>query len=191
MMAGRQPWAGVAGFYSPARDPWQIPELQAYRAEFYTKALDWLASPNIKTYGVCDVFVWGMASWDLFGIYPDSSEPGGTYRDAALVQLISRHNRKVVTAQVFAAKGPIAAYATHNALEDAEATYARFYEQSSAMPDAARMSSALRLSNDELRTSARMVGGGIPRGREGVVTESAPAPTPPTTPQPSGWNWLG
>lgn len=99
-MAGKQPWAGVAGYYNYAWDPWNVPELRDYRTEFYTKALQWLADPNLKTYKVCDVFVWGMASWDVFGLYPDSV----AYRDIALVQRFADHNLQVIVAQVKAAK---------------------------------------------------------------------------------------
>lgn len=100
-MAGKQPWAGVAGPYNAAYDPWYVPELRDYRTEFYDLALEWLADPNIKTYKVSDVFVWGMASWDVFGVYADST----AYRDLALVQRFADHNLEVVVAQVKAAKG--------------------------------------------------------------------------------------
>jgi hypothetical protein len=128
-MVGKQPWAGVAGFYSPSTDPWQIPSLQAYRTEFYSKTLDWLANPGIKTYAICDVFVWGMASWDLFGIYPDSSTAEGTYRDASLVKQIAQHNIKVVAAQTLASKGPEFAQMEYKRLQDQEATMGNFYAQ--------------------------------------------------------------
>jgi hypothetical protein len=128
-MVGKQPWAGVAGFYSPSTDPWQISSLQAFRQEFYSKALDWLATPSIKTYPVCDVFVWGMASWDLFGVYPDSSTAQGTYRDAEMVRKIARHNIKVIAAQTLASKGPELAALEMKRLEQQEDTLGNFYAQ--------------------------------------------------------------
>jgi hypothetical protein len=128
-MVGKQPWAGVAGFYSPSTNPWQIPSLQAYRTEFYSKALEWLATPAVKTYAVCDVFVWGMASWDLFGIYPDSSTAQGTYRDADMVRKIARHNIKVIAAQTLAAKGPEFASMEMKRLEEQEKSLGGFYNQ--------------------------------------------------------------
>lgn len=128
-MVGKQPWAGVAGFYSPSTDPWQIPSLQAYRTEFYSRTLDWLANPTIKTYMICDVFVWGMASWDLFGVYPDSSTAQGTYRDANMVKQIARHNIKVIAAQTLASKGPEFAAMEYKRLEEQEAQLGNFYSQ--------------------------------------------------------------
>jgi hypothetical protein len=130
-MAGKQPWAGVAGFYSPSTNPWQIGSLQAFRTEFYSRALEWLATPSIKTYAVCDVFVWGMASWDLFGIYPDSSTAQGTYRDADMVRKIARHNMKVIAAQTLASKGPEFAAMEMKRLEEQENSMGTFYDQES------------------------------------------------------------
>lgn len=100
-MAGKEPWAGVAGSYNSANDPWNVYELRTYRDEFFTKALQWLSDPDGRTYKVCDVFVWGMASWDLFGVYPDST----AYRGLTLVQKIADHNMLVITAQANAAQG--------------------------------------------------------------------------------------
>jgi len=53
--AATQPWAGVAGFWSPATDPWQIPYLREFRTEFFNKALQWISNPKIKTFPVNEV----------------------------------------------------------------------------------------------------------------------------------------
>lgn len=113
-MAGKQPWAGVAGYYNSAWDPWNVPELRNYRNEFFTKALQWLADPYGKTYRVCDVWIWGMASWDTYGIYPDYLP----YRDLSLVQRFADHNMQVITAQVKAAKGSDNARLVLNQLQE-------------------------------------------------------------------------
>lgn len=96
----KQPWAGIAGTYNPGMDPWKQGDLAQFRREFYQKTMQWLSSPGIRTYQVSDVFVWGMASWDMFGIYPDSTANGGTYRDSGLVAEIAKHNLAVVGAKV-------------------------------------------------------------------------------------------
>jgi len=44
------------------------------------------------------IFVWGMASWDLWGTYPDSMR----YRDVEMVRKISQHNMQVVAAKALA-----------------------------------------------------------------------------------------
>lgn len=62
--------------------------------------MQWLASPGSRTYPVNEVFVWGMASWDMFGIYPDSTTGSGSYRDFSLMPEIAGHNVAVIAAKV-------------------------------------------------------------------------------------------
>ncbi|KAF6266415.1 hypothetical protein COO60DRAFT_1474808 [Scenedesmus sp. NREL 46B-D3] len=52
-MVGKQPWAGVAGFFSPSTNPWQISSLQAYRTEFYPKP--WNSTTAQGTYRDADM----------------------------------------------------------------------------------------------------------------------------------------
>jgi hypothetical protein len=96
----KQPWAGVAGTYEASRDPWKRGDLAAFRREFYQKSMQWLSQPGARTYPVSEIFVWGMASWDMFGIYPDSSTSGGTYRDFSLMPEIAQHNVAVIASKV-------------------------------------------------------------------------------------------
>jgi len=100
--AAKQPWAGItyAGSYDPSRDPWKRGDLAQFRREFYTKTMQWLSSPGIRTYQVNEIFVWGMASWDLFAIYPETSSSAGSYRDSGLVAEIGKHNVAVIGAKV-------------------------------------------------------------------------------------------
>lgn len=101
-MCAKQPWAGIAGSYSTSMDPWQQGYLATFRDSFYSKAMDWLSSPGSGTYEVKEVFVWCMASWDVFGIYPDSSSGSGSYRDLNIVKKIAAYNTAVLAAQVCA-----------------------------------------------------------------------------------------
>lgn len=71
-----------------------------FRNSFYFKALDWLSRPNARTYQVGEVFVWGMSTWDVFGIYPETSSPYGTYRGNGIVGAVSKHNIEVVASKV-------------------------------------------------------------------------------------------
>jgi hypothetical protein len=99
-MCAKQPWAGISGTYEASRDPWKRSDLAAFRREFYQKTMQWLASPGSRTYPVNEVFVWGMASWDMFGIYPDSTTGSGTYREFSLMPEIASHNVAVIGAKV-------------------------------------------------------------------------------------------
>jgi hypothetical protein len=105
----KQPWAGISGSFSTGLDPWLQSSLSSFRSSFYGKALDWLSNPRSgTTYLVKEVFVWSMSSWDLFGIYPDSSSTAGSYRDLTIVNKIAAHNSAVIAAQVCALQGATA-----------------------------------------------------------------------------------
>jgi hypothetical protein len=102
-VCAQQPWAGITGAYTGAADPWQRSDLGAFRITFYSRALDWLSSPaSAHTHRICEVFVWGMSSWDLFGVYPDSSNAQGSYRGEDVVRRAARHNTGIIAAQVCA-----------------------------------------------------------------------------------------
>lgn len=94
-----RPFFGIYGPYSAASDPWAIPANRAFLHEFYSKALSWLSDPGNKTYKVASVFIWSMASWDVLGIYPESTTAQGSYRDPVNADAIKKYNRGVVTAQ--------------------------------------------------------------------------------------------
>lgn len=114
----KQPWAGISGSFTTGLNPWLQSSLSAFRSSFYGKALDWLSNPSSgTTYLVKEVFVWSMSSWDLFGIYPDSSSTAGSYRDLTIVNKIAAHNAAVLAAQTCALQGTTACsvYAQDNA----------------------------------------------------------------------------
>lgn len=105
----KQPWAGISGSFTTALNPWLQGSLSSFRSSFYGKALDWLSNPSsVTTYLVKEVFVWSMSSWDLFGIYPDSSSTAGSYRDLTIVNKIAAHNSAVIAAQTCALQGTMA-----------------------------------------------------------------------------------
>lgn len=95
-----QPWNGVVGQYSSLLDPWKNNLLGAFRESFFGKALTWLGAPNSGTLSVKEVFVWGMSSWDVFGIYPDSTSSTGTFRDLTIVKQIAHYNAAIMATQL-------------------------------------------------------------------------------------------
>jgi hypothetical protein len=96
----QQPWAGVLGAYSTFLDPWKNIYLGAFRESFFAKALAWLVAPTDGTVAVSDVFVWSLSSWDIFGIYPDSTSPAGSFRDLTIVKQVAHYNTAVMAAQI-------------------------------------------------------------------------------------------
>jgi hypothetical protein len=95
----KQPWAGVLGAYSALLDPWRNYYLDAFRKRFFAKALTWLVAPTDGTVVVSDVFVWSISSWDIFGIYPDSTSFSGSFRNLTIVQQIAHFNTAVLAAK--------------------------------------------------------------------------------------------
>jgi hypothetical protein len=41
-----------------------------------------------------------MSSWDIFGIYPDSTSPAGSFRDLTIVKQVAHYNAAVMAAQI-------------------------------------------------------------------------------------------
>jgi hypothetical protein len=44
---------------------------------------------------VSSVFIWSMASWDVLGVYPESTTQEGSYRDPDVVAALSGYNKAV------------------------------------------------------------------------------------------------
>lgn len=49
-------------------------------------------------YRVSGIFIWNGGSWDVQGLYPESTTSEGSYRDPETVKLISDHNQRVISA---------------------------------------------------------------------------------------------
>ncbi|PNW74409.1 hypothetical protein CHLRE_13g607400v5 [Chlamydomonas reinhardtii] len=95
--AARMPFYGVWGAYAgPATDPWAPPQMRAFLHSFFAKTLSWLAVGGGPTYKISHCFLWGMGSWDVLGIYPESTTPSGSFRDPQLVQAVTAHNTRAV-----------------------------------------------------------------------------------------------
>ena len=59
----------------------------------------WLADPGNKTYKVSAVYVWCLASWDVLGVYPESTTREGSYKEPAIVEMVQQHNAEMVEIQ--------------------------------------------------------------------------------------------
>jgi hypothetical protein len=173
----KQPWAGLSGSYSTSMDPWRQGYLSAFRSTFYSRAMDWLGNPGSGTYDVKEVFVWCMASWDLFGIYPDSnSADGGSFRDLTVVRKIAAYNTAVIEAQVCKYEGTTACNAFIKAqsgcLNDASGTACLDRSSSTTNPNVVTESGSAQPSSPAPSTEASA-------GQSGPVT-SSPAPNAST-----------
>jgi hypothetical protein len=173
----KQPWAGLSGSYATSIDPWQHGYLSDFRSTFYSRAMDWLGNPSSGTYDVKEVFVWCMASWDLFGIYPDSnSADGGSFRDLTVVRKIAAYNTAVIAAQVCKYEGATACNAFIKAqsgcLNDASGIACLDRSSSTTNPNVVTESGSAQPSSPAPDTEA-------PTGQPGPVTGS-PAPNSST-----------
>lgn len=45
------------------------------------------------------MFIWSMASWDVLGVYPESTNGEGSYRDVEIVNAMAAYNKAVRAAQ--------------------------------------------------------------------------------------------
>lgn len=45
------------------------------------------------------MFVWSMASWDVLGVYPESTNSQGSYRDDDIVAAVQAYNTAVRAAR--------------------------------------------------------------------------------------------
>ncbi|KAG2424504.1 hypothetical protein HYH02_015174 [Chlamydomonas schloesseri] len=93
--AARMPFYGVWGAYEgPGSDPWAPSQMRSFLHSFFAKTLSWLSVGGGPTYKISHCFLWGMGSWDVLGIYPESTTPTGSYRDPALVKAVNAHNAR-------------------------------------------------------------------------------------------------
>ncbi|EFJ48011.1 hypothetical protein VOLCADRAFT_91598 [Volvox carteri f. nagariensis] len=91
--AARMPFYGIIKTHMQTcrRFPRQM---KSFLHSFFRKTMDWLAQGGGPTYFVSHCFLWGMGSWDVLGIYPESTTPQGSYRDATVVQAVQTHNAR-------------------------------------------------------------------------------------------------
>lgn len=102
--AAKFPFFGSTGKYKRANDPWILYDLSIpspvrdYLRYFYSRTLEYLSNETSYKYKVDAAFIWNHSSWDIQGLYPDSTTEEGSYRDPVLVEMIGRHNNKAMDA---------------------------------------------------------------------------------------------
>lgn len=51
--------------------------------------------PTFSACSVSSVFIWSMASWDVLGVYPESTTSEGSYRDPDVLAALAAYNTAV------------------------------------------------------------------------------------------------
>ncbi|KAG1675444.1 hypothetical protein FOA52_001743 [Chlamydomonas sp. UWO 241] len=92
--ATSQPFWGIYGPYKKSSDPWSRSDMLALNRRFWATSLDWLASGTGPTYDITACYAWSLASWDVLGIYPESTTSEGSYRDEVIASQVTEHNRR-------------------------------------------------------------------------------------------------
>ncbi|NBP59479.1 hypothetical protein EBU71_23565, partial [bacterium] len=90
------PYFGVFGSYDISTDPWNEPHMKRFQTIYYTQFVRWIANGTGPDYIVDEVFLWNVASWDVTGIYHDSSTLSGTYRNDDVSTIIKNFNDKAI-----------------------------------------------------------------------------------------------
>lgn len=92
--AAKKPWAGVFGPYSKSKDPWTLtPSVGNFMRSYYDKVLGWLGEGSGPTYQIKACHLWSQSSWDVLGIYPESTTYEGSYLDPTVARKVQLHNR--------------------------------------------------------------------------------------------------
>lgn len=86
------PWYGVHGPYAAAKDPWTTPDMRQTRFDYYCSLMQYLAKAPSRSWPIQHAFLWNLTSWDVQGIYPDSTTAEGTYADAQIGDAIAAYN---------------------------------------------------------------------------------------------------
>lgn len=104
--AAKSPWFGIYGKYNRTLDPWRPrgadeggvegdQGARAYMRSWWGSSCSWLALGGGPNYRVDAAFVWNLASWDVQGLHPSSTNKEGSYRDDVVVDKLRDHNTAV------------------------------------------------------------------------------------------------
>lgn len=85
--AALHPWSGIYAAYDAELDPWQRPELRAFRREFFDRLLEFLEKQS-GPHRVEAAYLWNVGSWDVLGLFP-GMEP---YADEVTIDRLRSHN---------------------------------------------------------------------------------------------------
>ncbi|KXZ42868.1 hypothetical protein GPECTOR_113g280 [Gonium pectorale] len=93
--AANAPYFGMPVHYRPNTDPWANGLMRDFLRSFYSRSLSWLSRGGGPLIPISHCFAWNMASWDVLGIYPESTNSYGSYRDPTVADMVVQHNRRV------------------------------------------------------------------------------------------------
>lgn len=82
------PWFGVHGPFQRETNPWQSAAMKKFQTYYYQQLSRWVEDGTDKTFPIDAIYIWNVASWDVAGIYKDSSSVNGTYRNEAVVEIL-------------------------------------------------------------------------------------------------------
>lgn len=86
------PWFGVFGVYNPRTNPWETQEMKSFQDYYYTQLIKWLSNGSDPELPIEAIYIWNVASWDVAGIYKDSTSTLGTYQNPSVVKKIKAYN---------------------------------------------------------------------------------------------------
>lgn len=88
------PYWGVDGEYESAKDPWNRGGNRQFLRNFYQLTAQYAKRGGIA-YPVSAIFLWNIISYDALGVHYFSTTSQGTYRDAAVAQIVTNLNQEV------------------------------------------------------------------------------------------------
>jgi hypothetical protein len=86
------PWFGIFGVYNPQTNPWETNEMKTFQDYYYQQLIRWISNGSDPILPIEAVYVWNVASWDVAGIYKDSTTINGTYQNPAVIKKIKAYN---------------------------------------------------------------------------------------------------
>ena len=86
------PYFGVFGPYSLKTDPWKSSQMKGFQIYYYKQLSRWVSQGTGPTFKVNAIYLWNVASWDVTGIYHESSSVEGSYRNYDVVSLLKSFN---------------------------------------------------------------------------------------------------
>jgi hypothetical protein len=82
------PWFGIHGPFQRETNPWQSAVMKKFQTYYYQQLSRWVEGGTDRIFPIDAIYIWNVASWDVAGIYKDSSSVNGTYRNEAVVQIL-------------------------------------------------------------------------------------------------------
>jgi hypothetical protein len=89
------PWFGIHGKFDEMTNPWRTKLMNTFQADYYAQFIRWVATETDNlVYPVKEIYIWNVASWDVTGIYKDSSNENGTYQNKKVVDMLKSYNNE-------------------------------------------------------------------------------------------------